>query len=92
MHQDSPSDLIMAPATDMLAEDESAMGSVHHATDVHYHSGGVQDLVESAHLSALLTKVSVHNPDDKSSVCCCIPDRLMAIHVRSELTESHFDM
>ena len=92
VHQDSPSDLTMAPATHMLAEDDSAIRSVHDATDVYCHSGDEQDLAESADSSALLTNVSVHNPVGKSSICCCVPDRLVAIHIRSELTESHFDM
>lgn len=81
--KESPSCLSLVPATSMPAEDASAMGSVCDATDVH--CGTVQDLVESA-------DVSIRVPIDKSSVCCCVPDRLVAIHVRSELTESHFDM
>ena len=59
------------------------MGSLHDATDVH--CGTVQDLVESA-------DVTVRVPIQESSICYCVPDRLVAIHVRSELTESHFDM
>ena len=90
VYQDSPNDLIMAPATEMLTEDASATGSVSKAADVD--CGGVQDLVEIADKSALLKNVSAHVPVEKSSICCCVPDRLVAIHVRSELTESHFDM
>ena len=93
VHKDSPSDLGMATATHKLSEDASAMGSVDDATDVH--CGGVQNLVKSADMSGIANPAknsALHVPVERSSVCCCVPDRLVAIHVRSELTESHFDM
>lgn len=88
--EDPPRDLGMTIASDTPAEDASAFGGVHDAAVVH--SDVVQDLAESADILALSQEVSVQSPVERSSMCCCVPDRLVAIHVRSELTESHFDM
>lgn len=90
VHEDSPSDLGMTIASDLSAEDAATLGRVHDAADVH--SDSVQDSAQSADMPALSTEASVQAPVEMSSICCCVPDRLVAIHVRSELTESHFDM
>lgn len=92
VHEDSASDLGMSIASDISAEDASALGKVHDAANVHSHCDGVQSLAHNADMPALSKEVSVQAPVAMSSVCCCVPDRLVAIHVRSELTESHFDM
>lgn len=95
VQEDSCGDLSMATATNMQAEDASAKNDVDNAADVH--CWGAQDVVDSADMSASLEDASVqedmfvHLPVEKPSICCCVPDRLVAIHVRSELTESHFD-
>lgn len=90
VHEDSPSDLGMTIASDISAEDVAILGGVHDAAGEH--RGCVQSLAQSADMPALSTEVSVQAPVEMSSICCCVPDRLVAIHVRSELTESHFDM
>ena len=95
VQEGSRGDLSMATATNMQAEDASAKNDVDNAADVH--CWGAQDVVDSADMSASLEDMSVqedmcvHLPVEKPSICCCVPDRLVAIHVRSELTESHFD-
>ena len=49
--------------------------------------------IRSAHTSsALASGLSAALYGECSRSCCCVPDRLIAIHVRSELTDSHFDM
>lgn len=77
------SDLSMAVGAASTEHASAKSGSM---SDVH--QGDVHDVVDSVDMPALPDETSLQ----RSSACCCVPDRLVAIHVRSELTESHFDM
>lgn len=82
-----PSDVSMAvgaASTEDVSAKSGSMSNVHH--------GNGHDVADNVDMPSLPEETSVHTFVQGSSVCCCVPDRLVAIHVRSELTESHFDM
>ena len=75
-----------APSADLLSPSTGSVGLTGEAI-----SGAVQPAMDSAAMTAAAHVVTQHVIEGSCS-CYCMPDRLVAIHVRSELTDDHCDM
>lgn len=92
-HNELASSQSVAACADVESADAAAISNVGNPTE---------DAIEAMKAVTIATQVDTSSAlaSDSSAAlyaegsrsCCCFPDRLIAIHVRSELTESHFDM